>query len=186
VRIIGGSARGRTLKGPGRLELRPTPDRVREALFSILASDVPGARFLDLFAGTGAVGAEALSRGATLAVLVERDARAASLIRDNLDRCGLTDRARLLELPVANALDRLAAEGGQFDLAYIDPPYADSAARQEALERLSGHKLLTPDARLVLELPSREPPPEVAGLHQAPVRRYGDTALALYTLALET
>jgi len=183
VRIIGGSARGRRLNGPVGLSLRPTPDRVREALFNILASDVQGARFLDLFAGTGAVGAEALSRGAAAAVLVERDAQAASLIRENLDRCGLAGQARLLELPFGKALDRLTTEGAQFDLAYVDPPYAEKAARQKALEHLSGHQLLAPEAKLVLELPSREEPPDVAGLTRAPIRRYGDTALVLYTLA---
>ena len=181
MRIIGGRARGRRLRGPGDLALRPTPDRVREALFNVLAWEVAGAAFLDLFAGTGAVAAEALSRGAAGAVLVEKLPEHAAIARDNLQRCDLADLGQILELPVGAALERLSAEGARFRLIYIDPPYADAAARQDVLAQLVRRDLLEAAARVILELPAREGPPSVAGLARERVRRYGDTALAFYS-----
>ena len=182
MRVIGGQARGRRLHGPGVLRLRPTPDRVREALFSILAAQVDGTTFLDLFAGTGAIAIEALSRGAAGAVLVEAERDHAALARRNLDACGLPG-ARLLEMPVASALERLAGEGGRFGLVYLDPPYADAEIRRGTLARLARGDLLAPGSRLILELPAREEAPTVDGLHPEPPRRYGDTALAFFTVA---
>ena len=180
VRIIGGEARGRRLRGPGRLSLRPTPDRVREALFNILAGEVTEGPFLDLFAGTGAVALEALSRGSPRAVLVERHPGHAALARGNLERCHLADQGRLLVLPVAAALVRLAAERARFRLVYLDPPYAEGDGRREALVQVARGGVLEVVARVILELPSREDPPSVGGLEPGEVRRYGDTALAFY------
>ena len=117
MRIIGGRARGRKLRRPQGLSLRPTPDRVREALFNILGSEVEGAAFLDLYAGTGAVGLEALSRGAATAVLVEKDPAHAGLCRDNLADSGL-EGGRVLEMPAARALQRLGGQRARFDLIY--------------------------------------------------------------------
>ena len=180
MRIIGGEARGRKLRGPGRLSLRPTPDRVREALFNILAGGVTEGPFLDLFTGTGAVALEALSRGSPRAVLVERHPEHAALVRGNLERCHLADRGRLLALPVSAAVARLGAEGARFRLVYLDPPYADEDVRREALGQVARGDVLEVVARVILEFPPREDPPPADGLELREVRRYGDTALAFY------
>ncbi len=123
MRVITGSARGHALKAPRHMNLRPTPSRVKESLFSSLGDRVSGARVLDLFAGTGAFAIEALSRGATAATLVEKDGRAMALIEANLRKTHLTERARLVRADVRHALERLAREGAVFDLIFADPPY---------------------------------------------------------------
>jgi len=123
MRVISGTAKGHGLKAPKRLKLRPTPARVKEALFSSLAERIAGSRVLELFAGTGAFGIECLSRGAAEVTLVEKDGRAASFIQDNLQKTRLTDRARLLRADVRQALDWLCREQKTFDLIFADPPY---------------------------------------------------------------
>jgi len=171
VRVVAGEFKGRRLRAPRGMRTRPTADRVREALFSMLG-DVSGARVLDLYAGSGALGIEALSRGAASAVFVERDARAASAIRDNL---------RALELDQAvrrqDALRFLAANEGTFDLVFCDPPY-DSVPRiaEPLAERLPA--LLTQGARIVTESDKRMPlelPFELLA-----ERTYGDTRIAIH------
>jgi 16S rRNA (guanine966-N2)-methyltransferase len=119
IRIIAGSLKGRRIAGPGWLGLRPTSDRLRESLFNVLADTVAGARVLDGFAGTGAVGIEALSRGAAHVTFVEQDPRAVDLIGENLTRCGVTGGYTILRADVATA--RTPAV---FDLIFLDPPYA--------------------------------------------------------------
>ncbi len=123
MRVIAGSAKGFGLSAPKHLGLRPTPERVREAIFSSLAERIPGARVLDLFAGTGAFGIEALSRGAESAVFVEKDGRAMALVADNLRKTRLADRARMFRDDVRHAIEVLAREGATFDLVFADPPY---------------------------------------------------------------
>ncbi len=134
MRVIAGSAKGYGLKAPKHLGLRPTPERVKEAIFSSLAARVPGARVLDLFAGTGAFGIEALSRGAASAVFVEKDGRATALVEENLRKTRLADRARVLRDDVRHAIEMLAREEAAFDLVFADPPYfkPNDAAREEA------------------------------------------------------
>ncbi len=124
VRVVAGSARGRRLAAPGGGVTRPTPDRVREAVFNSLYSlgAIDGARVLDLFAGTGALGIEALSRGASEATFVERDPAVAAVLRRNLDAVGLAAGATVVVAEVDAALDRLS--GHRFDVALADPPYA--------------------------------------------------------------
>jgi 16S rRNA (guanine966-N2)-methyltransferase len=122
MRVVGGSARGRALRSPANEDIRPTSDRVREAVFNMVESrgGVEGATVLDLFAGTGALGIEALSRGADHATFVERDRHAAALVQANLDALGFADRAGVVRSDVMRRLDALPA----VDVAFVDPPYA--------------------------------------------------------------
>lgn len=136
VRVVAGSARGRRLVAPEGRHVRPTTDRVREAVFNALVSQdaVAEATVLDLFAGSGALGIEALSRGAAAATFVERDARARSVIAENLAATGLADRATVVADDAEHALERLAG-ADPFDLALLDPPY-DYTGWSELLDRL--------------------------------------------------
>ena len=182
MRIIAGAFKGRRL-APVKGRIRPTAAKVREAIFNILGSAVPEARVLDLFAGTGALGIEALSRGAAAAVFVEDHPEALKVLRRNLADLGLADRTTIWALPVAVALKKLAGRGERFGLAFLDPPYGggDAAA---ALSALGSLNLLLPGARVVVEHSRRESLPEVCGaLTRLEVRRYGDTQAAFYLAA---
>lgn len=125
MRVVGGSARGRRLVAPEGADTRPTSDRTREAVFNALWSRgaVEGASVLDLYAGTGALGIEALSRGASHAVLVDRDRHACRAIVSNLEACGFRDRAEVVTAPARQFVDRAQTEDRRFDLAFCDPPY---------------------------------------------------------------
>jgi 16S rRNA (guanine(966)-N(2))-methyltransferase RsmD len=173
VRIVGGEARGRTLRAVPGSATRPTADRVRQSLFDLLGQRMDGLAVLDLYAGTGALALEALSRGAARAVLVEKDPRACAVIERNIGELGFADRCKLLRAELPAALGRL--RGGKFDLVFSDPPYALRAA-QAALDGLTSNDLLAPGARVVLEMDRREDAPQwPAGLRLAGERRYGDT-----------
>ena len=173
MRIVGGEARGRPLRSvPGR-STRPTADRVRQSLFDLLGQRMDGLAVLDLYAGTGALALEAVSRGAARAVLVEKDARACAAIAHNIDSLGYADRCRLLRGELPMALRELRGE--RFDLVFSDPPYALQAA-QTILDALVERALLSSAARVVLEMDRREQcPSPAAGLHVIADRNYGDT-----------
>ncbi|WP_437811673.1 16S rRNA (guanine(966)-N(2))-methyltransferase RsmD [Sorangium sp. So ce1078] len=180
MRVIAGRLGGRRLAAPRGEGTRPTADRVREALFSSLG-DVTGALVCDIYAGTGALGIEALSRGARRAVFIESGRPALATLRENLAALGLAEAARVVPLPVERALDLLRDEG-PFDLALLDPPYAALTKAAAAAARLAGPLgLLAPAGRLVLEHARRDPSPEIVGLTCAAVRTYGDTAVSFYT-----
>ena len=174
MRVIAGRLGGRRLTAPRGLDTRPTSDRVREALFSALG-DVSGARALDLYAGTGALGIEALSRGAAHATFVESARPALAALRANLGALGLASSTRVVALPVARAA---AALPGPFDLVFADPPYAALAEVPVALTALAA--AIAPGARVVVEHASRDPAPEIAGLTPRPSRAYGDTTVTIY------
>jgi 16S rRNA (guanine966-N2)-methyltransferase len=159
MRITGGEWASRRLTAtPRGWAVRPTPDALREQAFAILAPRLVGARFLDLFAGTGVNGLEALSRGAAEVVLVERTSSSAALIRRNLDAFGASgERARVIVEPWQRALARLAAEGRPFDMGWCDPPFADWRQGPEALLAAVAHGLLAADSLIVLESPTRRP-----------------------------
>jgi 16S rRNA (guanine966-N2)-methyltransferase len=179
LRIIAGVLKGRVLS-PVKGRTRPTAARVREAVFNILGAAVLEARVLDLFAGTGALGIEALSRGAAAAVFVEDHPEALKGLRRNLETLGLLERSQVLPLPVAAALKRLAARGEQFGLVFLDPPYGGGVA-QATLIALAESSLLLPQIWVVAEHSRRENLPEViGGLAQQTLRRYGDTQVAIY------
>ncbi len=156
MRITGGVWTSRRLKGPGRgLAIRPTPDALRERAFAVLGDAVGGARLLDLFAGTGAVSLEALSRGAASAVLVESHRQAAALIRHNLASLEVpAGRARLLVRPAVAAVRSLARAGERFDLAWTDPPFEAWEGGLEALEMAVRLGVLPPGATACLECPA--------------------------------
>jgi len=177
VRVIAGEAKGRRLAGIRQGDLRPTTDRVREALFSTLGPAVAGARVLDLFAGSGAVGIEALSRGAAAAVFVDSDPEAVAAIRANLELTGLAGRASVQRLPAAQFVSRGArAAGGPFDVAFLDPPYR-AGFPADLLAALAASGMLTERAEVIVESAALTEPPPVAGLVPLLVRRYGDTSL---------
>jgi len=178
MRIVAGQWRGRTLKSPTWDGLRPTSDRLRETLFNIIGPAIAGARVLDGYAGTGAIGIEALSRGAAHVTFVDRDARAAALIAANLDAlapAGAGDRA-IIRADFADARARLSGE--PFDLIILDPPYAHDAA-QAALD--AARPLIGPSTRLVIEHATRHLPPAACGdLRLRRTVKAGDSALSFY------
>ena len=181
MRIIAGALKGRRL-APVKGRIRPTGAKVREAVFSILGPALGGLRVLDLFAGTGALGIEALSRGAGTAVFVEDHPESLKVLRRNLADLGLADRTTVWPLPVTTALKQLAGRGEIFGLAFLDPPYGGGAAA--ALTALAELPLLLPGARVVVEHSRRESLPEsCGGLTRLTVRRYGDTQVAFYLMA---
>ena len=132
---------------------------------------------LDLFAGSGALGIEALSRGAADAVFVERSGAVAAVLRSNLDALGLTGSGRLVRADAAAGVRRLAQEGARFELALLDPPYQDAVATERALRTLASSGILAPHATVVVEASKHAPPPVVEGLALVDERRYGDTVL---------
>ena len=181
MRITGGKLRSRRLVAPKGDATRPSSDRVRESLFSILGSRCVDAHVLDLFAGTGALAFEALSRGARGAVLVDRSREALTAIRANAATLGLANVSRIVSDSVERALATLDA-ADPFDLVFVDPPYKDTSDGSVAriLEALTRRSLLAPDGLLVLEHAERDASPDLPGLARVDVRRYGDTALAFY------
>jgi len=178
MRVIAGEAKGLRLKSPPVRHLRPTSDLVRGAVFDMLASlEVDLSRVLDLYAGSGALGIEALSRGASWCDLVDRDRAACATIRQNLTLAGFQERARVLCLPVERALERLE---GPYSLVLIDPPYEDESALA-VVERLAASPVIGRDSTLVLEHAWRRPPPDELGpLKLAARRRHGDTGVSIY------
>jgi 16S rRNA (guanine966-N2)-methyltransferase len=178
-RVIAGTARSVRLEAPGE-GTRPLGDRVKQTLFAIMEPDLRGATFLDLFAGSGAAGIEALSRGAAHATFVERDAGAIRIIKANLQRTGLTERATVTRGEVLAWLrDPARAAEPQREIVLLDPPYEETAALTAALDALG--PLLTPSARVVAKHFWRDAPPARIGLLASErERRFGETALTFY------
>ena len=191
MRVVAGIAKGMRLKVPRGHKMRPTSDMVREAIFDILADRPVGARVLDLFAGTGALGIEALSRGAEHAVLIERSARCMPIIKENLAHTRLADRAWLIRGDAYPEVRKLDAAGEQFDLVFADPPYeghgrerAGPAPAQKALQSLAEAGILAENAVVVIEHASGLVLPAEAGrLRLTTTRRYGSTSISIYRLA---
>ena len=190
MRIIAGAAKGRKLftpeSGTSKSHIRPTSDRAREALFSILGPFVPGAIVLDLFAGTGALGLEALSRGANHAVLVDNFQKALNLIHRNVDLCGFSEMATVLKRDIRKGLFFLkkASPHKYFDLVFLDPPYGKKLGNTLLLE-LSNSSFLQRDGVVVVEDYYMENFPEQSGLLQLfEQRRYGDTSFWFYKVEM--
>jgi len=181
MRIISGTAKGRKLKSPSG-NTRPLSDRVREALFNILQNRVAGSAFLDLFAGSGAVGIEALSRGASLAIFAELDRGNVRIIKENLAICAYADQAEVYALDVAQALKILKRKQAKFDIIFIGAPY-DSPVLESALLDLSDCALLSENAVVVAEHRKQHPLQEAYGkLKRLREARYGETVLGFYTI----
>ena len=182
MRIVAGTARGRPLEGPRPTSkhIRPTADRVRETLFNVLGQVLDGPAVLDLYAGTGALALEALSRGAARAVLVDQDREAVGLCQKNAQALGFSDRAEVLASPAARALQTLQKRGERFELVFADPPYAARVV-EATLEALAQHGVVAPGGVVVVEHDKREAAPEAhAGFVQEDQRRFGDTLVTLY------
>lgn len=184
MRVVAGTQKGRHLKNPQGLDCRPTSSRVREALFSILSPYIEGAHVLDLYAGTGALGLEALSRGAKHAVFVENQAAAVRLLRDNIERCGYDQCAIVHAQDVETFLSAPPAWENPptptFNIVFADPPYQHTDLSQ-VLEQLSQSGKLAPEGRVILEhFVKRAVPARVGSLTQTRQSRYGDTMLTFY------
>ena len=177
MRIVSGRFKGRTLKAPGDAALRPTSDKVRQAIFNILehapwSGGVRDRRVIDLFAGSGALGFEALSRGAAFCLFVETDEAARGAIRDNVDALGLFGRTRVHRRDATDLGQRPGADGPAFDLAFLDPPYAKGLG-EASLARLAAGGWLAPGATLVFERGKAEAAFDATGYEPLDARDYG-------------
>lgn len=183
MRIIGGTARGRTLQTTRGTATRPTSDRVREAMFSIIEATLgalDGVNVLDLYAGSGALGLEAVSRGAAGATFVDNQQSCQQVIRQNAQDLGFADQCAVLGMPVRAALRRLEKKQQRFRLVLIDPPYAEDPT--PLLEVLSGLQMVPEDGLVVLEHGKTYEPPELIGdWRLVRHKRYGDTWLAFFS-----
>jgi 16S rRNA (guanine966-N2)-methyltransferase len=179
-RIISGSARGTKLIAPPGIQVRPTGDKVKEALFSILAMRMPVRGFLDLYAGTGQIGLEAASRGADPVVLIENAPASLAAIHTNLTKTHLADRIEVLAGDVATTLPHLVSQGRRFDLVFLDPPYKTAVQDFQYLGQWLW-RLLEEDGLLILEHESREQPPVfVTYLQLFRSCQYGTAMLSFY------
>ena len=180
MRIIAGALKGQQLVTPRGHRTRPTADQVRIALMDTLMPSLAGARFLDLFAGAGGVGLEALSRGAERAVFVERDAAAAAALRRNVTALRVARQTLVLPMDTGRALNRLAAAGERFDLVFLDPPYGAGLV-EDTLLRLGTGAVITLDAVVVAQHFTKHAPPERFGALSAyRTRRFGETTLTFF------
>ena len=177
MRVITGIARGVQLKTPEGIQTRPTSDRVKEALFSIIQFDVPGKRVLDLFGGTGQLGIEALSRGAKSAVFVDAGDKACKLIRENLHRCKMDNNAQIIR---ADYLQYLQTCRDKFGLIFLDPPYAE-VFLENALKKITEIDILESGGIIVAERPvGKDLPWDFTGYSRSKDYKYGNTLLTLY------
>ena len=177
MRVIAGKARGVILKTPEGLQTRPTIDRVKEAMFSILQFDLPGADVLDLFGGTGQLGIEALSRGANSAVFVDASEKSCALIRENLRRCKMEQQAQVVR---SDYLQYLSRCGKRFKIVLLDPPYAE-VFLENALKKLAEIDILQSGAIIVAERPvDKELPWDFPGFTRSRDYKYGKVLLTLY------
>ncbi|HET6142945.1 MAG TPA: 16S rRNA (guanine(966)-N(2))-methyltransferase RsmD [Candidatus Acidoferrales bacterium] len=185
MRVIAGKYRSRTLRSLKGQALRPTSDRLRETLFNVLGPTVSGSTFVDLYAGTGAVGIEAISRGASHAIFAEQHAPASAIIRKNLESLGIGGEAEVLTMNVLRAIERLETRKVHAQFIFLDPPYAADVEYETALDALGESPLLAPDGRVIVEhLAKRALPERVGDMELARVLEQGDAALSFYKLAL--
>lgn len=191
MRVITGSAKGRSLKTVKGRDIRPTTDRVKESIFNVLGPRLADARFLDLFAGSGAVGIEALSRGAALCTFVELISSHLKVVEENLTATGLKERAELLRRDARAAVTDLGQRGRRYDLIFLDPPYGQDLV-PAALEGIAREGLLAPEGWVICEHHWRDPVPEVVPMPEAAgsLTRFrelifGETVVSLYRAAGE-
>jgi 16S rRNA (guanine966-N2)-methyltransferase len=187
MRVIAGIYRSRILKSLKGLALRPTSDQLRETLFNVLSGAVDGARFIDVFAGTGAVGIEALSRGAVEVVFIENHAPAAALIRRNLESLDVRSGATVVAVDAMRGLEKLAAKhrAGQpgYDFVFVDPPYAAAEEYAQVLRFLGASSILGAGAKVIVEHRRNfELPEQVGRLGRVRVLRQGDAALSFFAV----
>ncbi len=175
MRVITGSAKGRRLLAPKSDKIRPALDKVKESVFDILF-DVEGKSVLDLFAGTGSMGIEALSRGASHATFVDDFVPAVVLVRKNLKLCGFEDRASIVKSPVSAAIRKLEKKNASFDIIFVDPPYLKNLVKA-TLEALSQSSIIHPSSIIIVEHHPKELIMEIKGLKITDSRKYGQTLI---------
>lgn len=184
MRVIAGKYRSRRLKGPGKVQLRPTSDRLRETLFNILGPSVEDSLFVDLFAGTGAIGIEAISRGARETIFIESQAASARLVRENLESLGIRGGVDVIEADVVKGLKNLAARHLVADFIFLDPPYFEAAEHMRVLEFLDESHLIAPYGLVIVEHQrGMELPERFDRLECSRLLEQGDAALSFYRLA---
>ena len=176
MRVISGTARGLKLKAPEGMNTRPTTDRIKESLFNIIAPDLYDICFADLFAGSGAIGIEALSRGARKAYFSDTSRESIGVINDNLSRARLGDRAAVMCCDCIRALERIRADGEKIDIAFLDPPYNKGLA-VTVLESIVRLDLLADDGYIIVEQAAQEAAINVAGLKTTRVKDYKTTKM---------
>ncbi len=185
MRVIAGQFRSRRLKGPGALKIRPTSDRLRETLFNVLGPTVKDSLFFDLYAGTGAIGIEAISRGAREVIFVESHPKSAQLIRANLAALGVRAEAEVIEATVGKGLEQLAARRLLADFVFLDPPYDAPDEYTRTIEFLDTSRLVAPEGIVIVEHPRKVDLPEYfTRLERTRLLEQGDAALSFYRLAL--
>ncbi len=183
MRVISGSSKRRSLRSLKGLELRPTPDRVREAIFNIIAGELPGRMVLDLFAGSGTLGIEALSRGAKEAVFIEAHLETTRILKENLESCQFRERGTVIRGRVEAGIKLLGKRRESFDLIFLDPPY-EKALIARTLKALSPSNILKPGSLVVAQHSPREKFPEASGrLILEDQRRYGETLVSFFRVS---
>lgn len=179
MRVISGKLKGRKLFALKGIDLRPTSDRVKEAIFDILQNSIEGQKVLDLFAGTGALGIEALSRGAKRAFFVEESLQSLTVLYKNLEACRLQEQAEVLSREAQAGIKILSKRGETFDLIFLDPPYGKGLARK-TLQALSGESILVPDALIVAEHSPAEDLDAISLLERVDQRKYASTLVSFF------
>ena len=179
MKVLAGALKGQRLESPKGRETRPTSDRVRIACLDTLMPFLPRGPFLDLFAGAGGVGVEALSRGAPSAVFVERDALALRALRSNIERLGLTGRARVVREDCARAVEDLARQGDRFAVIFLDPPY-DSPRGAPALVAVAAAGVLAAGGVVAVQHATKSPPATIGALEVWKTRKFGETTLTFF------
>ena len=186
MRVIAGEFRGRRLDRIEGMDIRPTSDKVKEALFSILGDTIIDSVFLDLFGGTGGIGIEALSRGAKHVVFIDANIKSIKVLKGNLDNLNIKDNAEVFHTDYTTAIGKLYKFKKQFDIIFIDPPYRAGMA-QNALEAIDKNPILTQTGLIVVEHDSGEDMPQSIGrLNKYRIKKYGNTTLAFYSASNQT
>jgi 16S rRNA (guanine966-N2)-methyltransferase len=184
MRVISGSARGRALKAVPGMSTRPTTDKVKEAVFSMIGPYFEGGQVLDLFAGTGGLGIEALSRGMDKGIFIDIEKKSVDTVQHNLEAAGFTDKAEIYRNDAGRALKLLGKRGLQFDLVFLDPPYKMKAIA-ELITSLEEQALLEPNAWIIVEHDAEDDLAGKIGTLQLKKRaEYGETAITIYERVL--
>jgi 16S rRNA (guanine(966)-N(2))-methyltransferase RsmD len=180
LRVISGSAKGKKLKAPAGLNTRPITDMIKEALFNVLGAKVPNAKLLDLFAGSGSVGIEALSRGAQSVVFVDNSVEALKVVKENLNNCSFTREYHILRNDVFKALGLLKRHNSKFDLIYVDPPFTNEKIFNEIMEAIDVMDILEPEGIVIIRTPRRKEMPIFDRLQEYRLNHYGESSLHYY------
>ncbi len=182
LRVIAGSARGKKLKAPAGINTRPVTDMIKEAIFNVLGQDMDDVRFLDLFAGSGSMGIEALSRGAARVVFIDRDSGSVRIIKENLENCGFqTDNYQVYKNDVFKAVDILEKKNEKFDFIYVDPPFTDEEIFDRIMQRLDQAHLLTEEGILLIRTRRKKSLTEgLEHLVKYRMNDYGESTLHYY------